>query len=122
MFELVSSADPCVDVCLCESALHQICSALNKKTTTIADQIAFSKSVSLSWSTVGGFLQLFDTGKIYSTAGMKTPQAGLRRQICNKMLIAFGQIAVTVTVSASHHGAVYEVIKNGGCCQNPSVL
>ncbi len=48
-----------------------------KKDTTVVDQIAFSNSISHSWPTVVGFLQLFDTEKIYSTAGMKIPQAGL---------------------------------------------
>lgn len=49
-----------------------------KKDTTAADQIAFSNSISHSWRTVGGFLQPFDTRKIYSTAGMKILLARLR--------------------------------------------
>lgn len=48
-----------------------------EKDTAIADQIAFSNSVSRSWPAVRVVLQPFDTGKIYSTAGMKIPQAVL---------------------------------------------
>lgn len=48
-----------------------------EKDTTVSDQIAFSNSISLSWPTVGGFLQPFDTRKIYSTAGMTILPAGL---------------------------------------------
>lgn len=66
-----------------------------KKDTTVADQIAFSNSVSHSWPTVEGFLQPFDTGKIYSTAGMKILQAGLGIEktdllSCDKGLIPVG--------------------------------
>lgn len=98
----VSSVDPCVSVCLRESVLCQIrteppplqkCNV--QKDTTVAAQIAFSVSTSHSWPTVRGFVRPFDTGKIYSAAGMKILLAGLGIEktdllSCNKGLIPVG--------------------------------
>lgn len=89
------SAYACVSLPYVKSALNppQLCNV--KKDTTTADRIAFSNSVSHSQPTVGGFLQPFDTGKIYSTAGTKILQAGLGIEktdllSCNKGLIPVG--------------------------------
>lgn len=69
-----------------------------KKDTTAADQIAISNSISHSRPTVGGLLQPFDTRKIYSTAGMKILQAGLRIEKTDLLSCDEGMILVGLRV------------------------
>lgn len=90
-----------VSVCACVS-LSYVKSGLNppqkcnvQKDTTVAAQIAFSVSTSHSWPAVRGFVRPFDTGKIYSIAGMKILLAGSGIEktdllSCNKGLIPVG--------------------------------